>query len=135
MKKILTMNFNSPTIYGYGVADNSCVDECLSAIECDNDIFNRSIFDPASFDAVFKSVSLNVKRGCPESSLGLIGLIEVAVKNQFPINENHLKAYMKAKSIDPLSKYPERLKHLSSLDEQISSYLSDQRILLNDYCK
>lgn len=129
------MNFNSPTIYGYGVADNSCVDECLSAIKCDNEIFDRSIFDPASFDAVFRSVSLNVKLGCPKSALGLIGLISVAVKNQFPINENQLKAYMEAKSIDPLSKYSERLKHLSSLDDQISSYLFDQRTLLNDYCK
>lgn len=129
------MNFNSPKFYGYGVADNSCVDDCLSSIECDNDVFDRSKFDPTSFDAVFNSVSMNVQHGCPASSLGLIGLIEVAMKNQFPINEKHLKAYMKAKSSDPLAKYAERLKSLISLDEQVSSYLSDQRILLNDYCK
>lgn len=129
------MKFNIPAIYGYGVADNSCVDECLSAIECDNDIFDRSKYDSTSFQAVYEVVSENVRNGCLNSCLALIGLVDFALKNQLNIKESHLKSYMIAKNHDPLSKYEERQLHIKSLDIQLSSYLTDQRMFLNDYCK
>ncbi|KDM91053.1 hypothetical protein [Photobacterium galatheae] len=129
------MNFKNPTLYGYGVADNSCVDECLSAIDSDNQIFNRSSFDSKSFNMVFESVCKSFEDADTSASLAVIGLISFAIKNQIHLQDIHLCAYAKAKQIDPLAHTEERAFAISSLDNQLLSFLLDQRVLLDDYCK
>ena len=128
------MNFNTPKIFGFGVADNSAVDDCLSAISTDNKIFNRSVYDDTSFKAVFKAMADRLKAQCSYSSLAVIGLIDYAIKHQMPIADSQLVSLEAAKCLDPLSQYQERSTEIRLLMNQLSSHLQHNMELKNEYC-
>lgn len=128
------MNFNTPKIFGFGVADNSAVDDCLSAISTDNQIFNRSVYDDTSFRAVFNAMADNLKAQCSYSALAVIGLIDYAIKHQMPISDSQLVSLEAAKCLDPLSQYQERSAEICLLMNQLSSHLQQNMELKNEYC-
>lgn len=129
------MNFDSPKIYGYGVADNSAVDECLAALDADNLALQRTSFDNTSFTNIFSTLALYLGSQYNDySSISIIGMINIAIKSQFIITDGMLDKYQIAKNNDPLKSNADRLTAIKQLDDQLSAYLSDQRLLVNEYC-
>lgn len=128
------MKFSPTTIFGFGLADNSCVDDCLSAIQQDNEVFGYSCANVSTFDNVIDAVSNQFDTNPAASSLAVFGLLDYAMRNQLEIANRHLLLLAKAKNNDPLSEYSERKVILTHFNKQLSSYISDQGLQANEYC-
>lgn len=128
------MKFSSTNIFGFGLTDNSCVDECLSAIEQDNEVFGYTVANINTFDNVFDSVSKQFDSNPAASSLAVFGLLDYAMRHQLEIANRHLLLLIQAKCNDPLGAYSERKVILKHFDKQLSSYISDQGLQANEYC-
>lgn len=114
-------------IFGFGASENAAVDDCLSAIQIDNDVFDRNAFSETSVYNVIASLRAQLEtHDSNYASLAIIGLLEYAVKHQLPISDQLMIDFSKAKTLDPLSKYPERKVAITSLNNQLTSYLHEQ---------